>query len=168
MDRLCYVFQNVSQLFLESAGIRFSQGLGRRFTMAEPQKGCSQWHRRRSSEQKEELTVRFCAILDHLERAIRASRHVYSSRAGWLGPTARPRSQEPSARPDCRVVVDPVGAADGLGPGDPFERAAPTRQSAQVFAWATSFPCQGTTPRLPPTAMHNHQLTRTAWMTRPS
>ena len=54
--------------------------------MAEPQKGCSQWHRRRSSEQKEELTVLFCAILDHLERAIRASRHVYSSRAGWLGP----------------------------------------------------------------------------------
>ena len=49
-----------------------------------------------------------------------------------------------------------------------MERAAPTRQSAQVFAWATSFPSQGTPPRLRPPAMHNHQLLRTAWLTRPS
>ena len=86
MYELVQVMLRFSKPFLAFFGIRFSQGLGRRFTMAEPQKGCSQWHRRRSSEQKEELTVRFCAILDHLERAIRASRHVYSSRAGWLGP----------------------------------------------------------------------------------
>ena len=74
----------------------------------------------------------------------------------------------PTSPPEHGVVVDPAGTRDVLGLRQYVGQPTSTRQSPQVFLWATSLPLKGVPPRLRPPALHKHQLTRHAWIASPS